>query len=60
MNTLHKETRAALSYRIKNAKALNDMERCERQITRHYEAGTIGPGDLASLDRMIMTRKAKL
>ena len=53
-------TYAALSQRIRAAVSTADLEALEKRCDRHYEAGTITPRELASLDGMIMDRIALL
>ena len=53
-------TYAALSQRIRAAVSTADLEALEKRCDRHYEAGTITPGELARLDGLIMERIALL
>jgi len=57
MNT-QKETYSALRARIKAARDLPELRAREKQITRHYENGTIDAKHLTRLDTLIMERMA--
>lgn len=57
MNT-QEETFAALRARIKAARDLPELRAREKQITRHYENGTINAKHLTRLDTLIMERMA--
>lgn len=56
----HKDTRQALSDRIKQAKTINELERVAIQITKHYNAGTIDISGFKRLDSMILDRLVKI
>lgn len=54
-----KETRQALSDRIKAAQNRQTLLEIEKKIDLHYKNGTISESQLAQLDGMIMRRLAK-
>jgi hypothetical protein len=49
-------TYATLSDRIRTAITREDLAKREKQITRHYHAGTITAAELSRLDGKIMER----
>jgi hypothetical protein len=49
-------TYATLSNRIRTATPREELAAREKQITRHYHAGTITAAELSRLDRKIMER----
>ena len=56
MNTLHENTRAALSALIKSSETEEELHLMAKRIVRHYNNATISAGHLRQLDGMIVTR----
>jgi hypothetical protein len=63
MNTIQdtfRETRAALSKRIKAATTREELHRLDGKCDKLYNAGCLSPSGLAMLDCMIMHRLARM
>lgn len=60
MNTTANAVARVLAARIRDAKGRIALAKCQRQIDRHYAAGTLTAAQYSRLDVMIMEGLAEL
>lgn len=58
--SVHAETARILAARVKQADTAESLREMEKQVTRHYDNGTISAAQLAKLDVSIMEKLAAL